>query len=271
MFSKMLQQLSIAEATGAMKRIGFEGVDLTVREKGHVLPENVVVELPGAVEAIQSQDMCVGMLSTGVTCVEDPFAEETFKMAGECGVKLLKLGYWQYGGFGTLRASIDEIRGKLKDIEAMAKQYGVTATIHTHSGNFVTASLPICATLTEGLDPDAVGIYVDAGHIFIEGGYGVWKQGIDLVQDQIRLIAAKTFGWFPVNGNNGSAVKWTRKALSFDKGMTEWTELFGYMKQIGYDGYVSLHSEYNDLDLDALLAQTEKDLSFLKATIAELD
>ena len=74
-----------------------------------------------------------------------------------------------------------------------------------------------------------------------------------------------------MNGNNGSAVKWTRKALSFDKGMTEWTELFGYMKQIGYDGYVSLHSEYNDLDLDALLAQTEKDLSFLKATIAELD
>ena len=270
MFSKMLQQLSIGNAAEAMKRIGFEGVDLTVRDKGHVLPENVVAELPGAVETIESKGMCVGMLSTGITCVEDPFAEETFRMAGECGVRFLKLGYWQYGGFGTLKASIDEIKGKLKDIEGMAKQHNVTATIHTHSGNFMTASLPICHTLTDGLDPDAVGIYVDAGHIFIEGGYGVWKQGLDLVQDRIRLIAAKSFGWFPVNGNNDAAVKWTRKALSFEKGMTEWAEFFRYIKQIGYEGYVSVHSEYNDLDHDALIAQTEKDLNFMKRTIAEL-
>jgi len=263
MFSKMLQQLSIAEAGDAIAQMGFDGVDLTVRDQGHILPENVVAELPPAVEMLRGKGLVVGMLTTGVTSVDDPHAADIFRTAAACGVKYLKLGYWLYQGFGTIRESIGKVRGDLKGLEALALEHGVTACIHTHSGNFLTADPAICSLLVEGLDSEAIGIYVDAGHIVLEGGYGVWRQGLDLVSGRLRLVAAKTFGWFPET--SGAGVRWKSKTLPFDKGMTDWKEFFTCLKAIPYDGFISLHSEYGDLSLEELLKQTEADLAVAKA------
>ena len=267
MFSKMLQQLSIAEAGEAMVKMGFDGVDLTVRDKGHILPENVVAELPPAVEMLRGKGLVVGMLTTGVTSAGDPYAADIFRTAAACGVKYLKLGYWLYNGFGTLRESIARVRGDLKGLEALALEHGVTACIHTHSGNFLTADPAICSLLVEGLAPDAIGIYVDAGHIVLEGGYGVWRQGLDLVSDRLRLVAAKSFGWYAEANGGLRAIHWKSKTLPFDKGMTDWKEFFTCLLAIPYDGTISLHSEYNSLSLDDLLKQTEADLAFAKAAL----
>jgi hypothetical protein len=38
----------IEKSAKAASEIGFNGIDLTVRQKGHVLPENVVKDLPRA-------------------------------------------------------------------------------------------------------------------------------------------------------------------------------------------------------------------------------
>jgi len=268
MFSKMLQQLSIAEAGDAIARMGFDGVDLTVRDKGHVLPENVAAELPPAVELLHSKGLVVGMLTTQVTSAADPYAGDIFHTAAECGVTRLKLGYWLYNGFGTVKESIAKVRADLRGLEALALEHGVTACIHTHSGNFVTADPAICSMLVEGLDPEAIGIYVDAGHIVLEGGYGVWKQGLDLVSDRVRLVAAKCFGWYPEPNGELRVLRWRPKILPFDKGMTDWPAFFTCLKAIPYDGFISLHSEYNDLSLDELLKQTEADLTHAKAAWA---
>jgi len=268
MFSKMLQQLSVGEAGDAIARLGFDGVDLTVRDKGHILPENVAAELPPAVELLRSKGLEVGMLTTGLTSAADPHAVATFRTAAACGITRLKLGYWLYQGFGTVRASIGQVRADLQGLEALAREHGVTACIHTHSGNFLTADPAICALLVEGLDPEAIGIYVDAGHIVLEGGYGVWRQGLDLVQDRLRLVAAKSFGWYPEPNGALRRVHWKSKTLPFEKGMTDWQEFFTCLRAIPYDGYVSLHSEYNDLSLDDLLTQTAADLAHAKAALA---
>ena len=50
-FSKTLQFLEINKMVNLAAEMGFDGIDLTVRPKGHVLPENVEKVLPKAVEA----------------------------------------------------------------------------------------------------------------------------------------------------------------------------------------------------------------------------
>ena len=40
-FSKHFQWTDVSEAAALAKQIGFDGIDLTVRKAGHVLPENV--------------------------------------------------------------------------------------------------------------------------------------------------------------------------------------------------------------------------------------
>ena len=52
-FSKHLQFLNYQDMAAAARDIGFDGVDLAVRPKGHVLPERVETDLPKAVEAIR--------------------------------------------------------------------------------------------------------------------------------------------------------------------------------------------------------------------------
>ena len=48
LFSKPVPQLSWQELAVSAKRAGFGGIDLTVRRQGHVLPQNVVDDLPKA-------------------------------------------------------------------------------------------------------------------------------------------------------------------------------------------------------------------------------
>ena len=49
MFSKHLQSLSVRDAGLAVRQLGFDGVELTTRPGGHVLPEEVGRSLPRAV------------------------------------------------------------------------------------------------------------------------------------------------------------------------------------------------------------------------------
>jgi len=268
MFSKMLQQLSVAEAGEAIARLGFDGVDLTVREKGHVLAENVTRDLPRAVEVLRDQGLIVGMITTSLTSADQPHAEAVFATAAQCGIRFLKLGYWLYQGFGSVRRQIDEIRAEVKGLESLALKHGITAAIHTHSGNFMSASPFVCSQLIEGTDPVAIGLYVDAGHTVLEGGYGVWRQSLDFVSDRICLLAAKSFGWFPEPNGATGRVGWKPKLLPFDKGMTDWREILGMLKSVGFDGYVSVHSEYSELSLAELLQQTAADFALLKSAAA---
>ena len=75
MFSKMLGEFPVAEAARRIKGLGFEGVDLTVRPGGHVLPERVGKDLPEAVRAIRGEGLSVPMITTAITRAGDPHAE----------------------------------------------------------------------------------------------------------------------------------------------------------------------------------------------------
>src|SRR6478672_11193378 len=66
-FSKHLPEMGYDELGRALKDAGFDGVDLTVRKGGHVLPERVREELPRALEAIRSHGLQVPMITTELT------------------------------------------------------------------------------------------------------------------------------------------------------------------------------------------------------------
>ncbi len=55
LFSKHLPELAWGDLGRAVKDCGFDGVDLTVRGGGHVLPERAVDDLPRALDAIRAQ------------------------------------------------------------------------------------------------------------------------------------------------------------------------------------------------------------------------
>ena len=57
------------------------------------------------------------------------------------------------------------------------------------------------------------------------------------------------------------------------EGIVRWAEVFTLLRQIGFDGIISLHSEYQgthswrDLAVPELIEQTRADLAYLRAAL----
>src|SRR5687768_1147671 len=66
-FSKPLQWLDYRQLAQTAAQTGFNGLDLTVRPGGHVLPEKVAQDLPRAVEEARKAGLEVTMLTTAIT------------------------------------------------------------------------------------------------------------------------------------------------------------------------------------------------------------
>ena len=75
LFSKHLPELDWSDLGRAVKDGGFEGVDLTVRPGGHVLPERAAEDLPRAIEALTAQGVQVPMITTDLTSASAPAAQ----------------------------------------------------------------------------------------------------------------------------------------------------------------------------------------------------
>lgn len=96
-FSKHLPNLNYDDLGKALKGAGFDGVDLTVRPGGHVLPERATQDLPRALEAIRSHGLEVPLITTELTSASDPSARPILSTAARLKVPFFKLGYWKYG------------------------------------------------------------------------------------------------------------------------------------------------------------------------------
>ncbi len=270
MLSKPLEDLSYPELADTVADLGMDGVDLTVRSPGHVLPERVKTDLPIAVRAIRDQGLDVGWLTTAIDSSRSPHAEEIIATAADLGIKQFKLGYFRYAGFGEMRRQIAEVREQLHGIETLCLKYGIQAGVHAHDGPTLSATTHVVSLLLEGIDPAAVCYYPDLGHIGIEGSFGGWIHGLDLLSDRIHMLALENLAQFQEMDPESGAVCWRPKVVPFDQGFIPFPEAFQYLRQIGYTGYASFQAEYRgpnsfkDLNQAELLAQVKRDLQYTK-------
>lgn len=272
MFSKMLGDLSVPEAARRIKAIGFDGVDLTVRPGGHVVPDRVANDLPEAVKAIRGEGLTVPMITTAITRADEPHAEATLAAAAALGIRRAKLGYWN-APVGGLAAAIERARGSLDGLERLAESTHTMLGIHNHSGvGYVNCQPLTVLSLLRDRNPEHVAAYFDPGHAAVEGGDGGWRQGLELLAPKIKLLAVKDFGWKTTPGR--PKVTWHSQLVPLRDGLVAWSEVFKVLAPPRFDGPVSLHSEYKgshswkELSTDELIAQTAADLAFLKGLIA---
>jgi sugar phosphate isomerase/epimerase len=234
-FSKHLPDLSPGDVGRAMRDTGFGGVDLTVRPKGHVLPERAAEDLPKAVEAIRSQGIAVPMITTEIVSASDPNARPILSTAAQLRIPYFKLGYWKWGAdpLETIRKVGDDIRG----IVALAKEYGITAGMHNHAGN-VGLAIWDTREMIRDLDPKYVGYYWDTQHATVEGGDGGWLVSLKIALPRMKMAALKDFTWQKVNG------KWKAVSCPLGEGMVDFPKIFAAFAAHRFTGPISIHQEY---------------------------
>ena len=260
-FSKHLQQFGYAELARVSKDLGFEGVDLTVRPKGHVLPENVEQDLPRAIRALRGRGLKVPMISTGLTSANDPAAEPTLRVAARLKVPYFKIGYTHYrdtGLFETIAAATLATEG-LVDI---AKKHGIVAGFHNHSGPYVGGLVWDTREMTRNIDPRWIGYYFDPCHATIEGGRFGWQATLQIALTRLKMIAIKDFYW----KKDASTGKWQRTMCPLGEGMVDWDRFFATIAKARFTGPISLHLEY---ETDDEMKAITTDYAFLKKMVAK--
>ena len=235
-FSKHLPELGWSDLGKAVKESGFDGVDLTVRAGGHVLPERAADDLPRALDAIRSHGVTVPMITTELTSAS-PLARPLLTTAARHGVRYFKTGYWRYSPSSDVRAQIASAGAALTDLAALARDCGIEMGFHNHAGYIGGALWDIAPTI-DRLDPKWAGYYFDPRHAVAEGAAGAWKTATHLVAPRLKMVALKDFVW------EKSDKGWRIRDCPLGQGMVDWTWFGNALRAASFTGPVSLHLEY---------------------------
>ena len=133
-FTKPFQSLTYDELADQIAELGFDGVEVPIRDGGHIEPAAVPDELPKMVDALKKRNLDLTIMTSSINDPNDPLTEKILKTASELGVRRYRMKYLKYDFNKPILEQLDEWRPRVKDLAAMNKQFGVTAVYQNHAG-----------------------------------------------------------------------------------------------------------------------------------------
>lgn len=194
-FSKHLQFLDYAKMAEQAAALGFDGVDLTVRPRGHVEPQNALRDLPRAIAAIRAAGLQPLMCTTGFTAPTDPHFDTTLDAIAASDITHLRMGYFRTNAAMHPATQLDQIRSTLPTLVAALEKRGLTGSLQNHAGaGHLGSSLWEYWQLLRETDPQVLGIQFDIRHATAERGAS-WEQDLAVAAPLISTLVTKDFKW----------------------------------------------------------------------------
>lgn len=237
-FSKHLQFLDYKSLGEKANDLGFSGIDLTVRRKGHVLPENVKEDLPKAIKAIREAGSSCNMITTTVESAQNPLDVNVLKTASASGISYYRTNWFPYSEQDAMVDTIQKYKKQIQGLAMLNKELGLVGCYQNHAGNKIGASYWEVYQLLEGISSKYFGTQYDIRHAMVEGTYS-WENGIRLLKPYIRTIVLKDFKWEKINE------KWKVVNVPIGEGLVNFKAYFKLLKSYNLKPPVSLHLEYD--------------------------
>jgi L-ribulose-5-phosphate 3-epimerase len=241
-FSKHLQWLDYKEMAKALGEIGMDGVDLTVRPGGHVLPENVEEDLPKAAEAVAKEGKKIYMLTTSIDNADDPLTTKILKTASSIGIKHYRMGWGYYNSTKSVEENVSLMKSKLARLALLNEKYSISGEYQNHSGVatqgiYFGGAIWDIARVLKDINSVWLGSQYDIYHATVEGA-NTWPVGLKLISPFIRSIDIKDFKWIEKDGKIRS------ESVPLGEGMVDFRKFFSLLKEYKLEVPVSLHYEY---------------------------
>ena len=266
-FPKFFQELSAAELAESLRDIGFDGVDVMLRDGYWVEAGSVAAQLPQFVSVMHDFGLTAENATTPYLDPNDPYVEREVACLAENGVRQFRLEHMRYEGAGTYRKALDAARRKLEVFAAMGERHGIRAFIQTHGGS-IHPSASASLRLVDGFDPLYVGVHHDPGNMICQEGYENWVMGIDILGDYLCMVGVKNAGVFQRPAGATFEMRWSREWTTLAEGVVDYAAVLGALNDVGFDGPLCMHNFY-DRGIEALTEQTANDLAYLRRLIRQ--
>jgi sugar phosphate isomerase/epimerase len=268
-FSKHLQYLDYRTLAETVAEAGFDGIDLTVRPAGHVLPERVTDDLPRAVEAARAAGVSVPMMVTALTSTRDPHAEAVLRTAGRLGIRDYRLGNLDYDRSRGILGTLEALRTPLRDLAALNESCGIRGGYQNHAGERVGAAVWDLYLLLKDVGSSWLGCQYDIRHAVIEGGTS-WVNGLRVIAPFIHTLDVKDGHWAKTERG------WRALVDPMGEGAVDLVAFFRLLAEQGVKAPISMHFEYPFPEggspaerRKAAVALMRRDREFLRKAMAE--
>ena len=266
-FPKFFQELTAGELARTLSDMGFDGVDVMLRDGYWVDAASIAETLPQFVGAMHDFGLSAENATTSYLDPNDPYVERGVACLAEHGVRQFRLEHMRYEGMGTYQKDLDAARRKLDAFAALGERYGIRAFIQTHGGS-LHPSASAARRVVEGLDPRYVGVHHDPGNMICQEGYEAWDKGIDILGDYLCMVGVKNAGVFRRPAGDTFEMRWGREWTTLAEGVVDYAAVLQALNAVGFDGPLCMHNFY-DRGMEALKAQTRRDLDHLRELLPQ--
>lgn len=226
-FTKPWPLLAADELGKKVAAIGFDAVELPVRDGFAVTPARVGQDLPGFARTLADQGVSIGSVASTTD-------EAVFAACAHVGVPIIRI-MLPVGPAGYLAAERD-IRRQLEAALPLCERYGVRLGIQPHHGAYISDATGLRA-LIEQFPSQFVGAVWDAAHDALAGQQPEYS--LDLLWSHLSMVNFK-------NGHYQKTEKgWRTYFTTATEGMADWARIAAYLKQREFQGTICLTAEYS--------------------------
>lgn len=253
-FVKPWKSLALPDLAKHIQSLGFDQIELPVREGFPCEPEQIETQLPAAVNLLADH----GIRVLNVTASLPLDDERLYVACAEAGIGMNRVMF-RRGDQNYWDAEADA-RRQLDKAMPLCEQYNLQIGVQNHNGRYVPVNAMGLYHLVKDYDPRYVGAIWDPAHNALEGGEP--EAALDIVASHLCVVNLKNAYWRRINGSEADIAEWDVYWTSGKQGRASWVRVINKIKTMKYTGPICFSAEYSDED--AVNDLIVKDLAFAK-------
>jgi len=263
-FTKPWQSESLPELARLVRRLGFDGVELPVRDGYQVEPADVAGGLGEAAKILADEGLFIGS-------VAGPVDEATVRACGENDIPIIRVceGIDLELGYAASEAAI---RARYDALLPVLADSGVSIGVQNHCGTMIGSAIGIMH-LIEGYDPAQVSAVLDLAHCAVDGEPE--EMAIDIVWSHLSLVNLKSASHRRTNRITAPEAEWEVLWTTAQHAGFSWRRTVQVLMERGYRGDICLPGEYSppsgsgQLMGDAVVPSLQYDVAYARSLLDE--
>ena len=248
-------KVPVPELGAAIKKLGFDGIELPVRPGFQVEHENVERDLPEAAKVLAG----FGLEVASIAPLPETLDEKTLAACAEAGVPIIRTLYRVQEDEDYFSAEA-RVRKQCDALVPLLDRYSLTLAIQNHCNRFIGSSIGI-RRLIENYDPKRIAAVWDPAHCAVAGEMP--ELALDILWSHLRIVNLKNFYWKLREESAPDESIWELSPCTGREGLASWPLVAGELKKRDYSGIFCLSADYSDeATRDQLVAE---DIKFAKS------
>jgi len=221
------------------------------------IDENTILDRIDWIKGICSDaGLAMPALGAYLGCADHARIVKVAKAASLLGIPVIRVSPYNYDGTVNYRDLFAKAVEDYKYIESVAKEYGIKVVLETHMGN-ITPSASAAYRLVSNFDPKYIGVLYDIGNMVYEG-YEQYQFGLELLGEYLAHVHVKNAKWVCKESSFLKTASWAVEGAPLWEGSANFEKFIAGLKNVGYDGWLSVEDFTMNVSTDEKIANNIK-------------